>query len=85
MAAAIWIVRHLPDPTRAVINGIETVFVNEDDADPEATVLAATLATLVAAGHPLGTGYFDSAVLALTAMSTDEDLVASGKRIELIA
>jgi predicted transcriptional regulator len=88
MVAAIWIVRKDPDPTRPVINGLTTVIINADDAGSEATTIAEATASLVAQGHPLDSGYFDSADLALGAgqLDTDEDLIALGDpRIEVIA
>jgi len=87
MVAAIWLVRKNPDPTRPVINGIETVVCNADDGGDEATTIAEVVAVLVAEGHPLTAAYFDSADLALASgqLDTDEDLVACGERIEVIA
>lgn len=80
MVAAIWIVRKLTTDKKDVFNGIETVVFNNDSVDTEAVTLAAA-ATLLS----LPTGYFDTAVLALTDMSTDQDLVACGERLEIIA
>ena len=87
MVAAIWLVRKLDSNKQETINGITTVFINDDNADSEAVVLADTEAALVAAGHDIPTGYFDSADLALAAgqMDADGDLVASGCRVEVIA
>lgn len=85
MVAAVWIVRKLVNNKQDIIDGIETVVVNNDDGDSEAVTLAAVEAALVALGHPVPSGYFDSADLALTDMSTDMDLIAAGKRVESIA
>ena len=87
MVAAIWIVRKDPDDKVAGINGIETGVINDDDADSGATVLADTEAAVIAAGHPIGSGYFSSADLALGSgqLDTDEDMILCGKRVEVIA
>lgn len=86
MAAAVWTVRKLPSNKIDIVNGIETVIVNNDDGDSEATVLADTHAAVIAAGYPIPpSGYFDSADLTLTDMSTDEDMLIMGKRVEVIA
>jgi len=87
MAAAIWIVRKATDDKVAIVDGIETVIINDDDLDSEATVLADTEAAVIAAGHAIASGYFSTAVLALAAgqLDTDEDFIAVGKRIEVIA
>jgi hypothetical protein len=87
VAAAIWIVRKSTNNRADTIDGIETVIINNDNLDNEATTLADTEAALQAAGYDIPTGYFDSADLALSAgqLDADGDLVAVGKRIEIIA
>jgi hypothetical protein len=87
MVAAIWIVRKATDDKVAVVDGIETVIINDDSVDTEATVLADTEAAVIAAGHAISSGYFSTAALALAAgqLDTDEDFIAVGKRIEVIA
>lgn len=87
MAAAIWIVRRATNNKTEIIDGIETVIINNDSLDNEATTIAGAEAALVAAGYDIPTGYFDTAALALGAgqLDTDQDLVAMGKRIEIIA
>ncbi len=87
MAAAIWLVRKLPSNKRDTIDGIDTVWINDDDVDSEATVLTDTIAALVAAGHQIPAGYFDTADLALGAgqLDTDLDLVIGSNRREVIA
>jgi len=88
MAAAIWIVRKLTSDKQLIIDGIETVFVNQDDADTEATVLSDLHTAIIAAGHDIpAAGYFNTADLALSAtnLDTDEDMVLCGKREEVLA
>ena len=87
MAAAIWIVRRSTDNRTDVIDGIETVVINNDDLDNEATTIAGAEAALQAAGYAIPDGYFDSADLALAAgqLDTDQDLIAMGERLEIIA
>lgn len=87
MAAALWIVRRSTDNKTDVIDGIETVIINNDDLDNEATTIAGAEAALVAAGYPIPTGYFDSAALwnAAGQLDTDQDLIAMGGRLEIIA
>ncbi len=88
MAAAIWIVRKLVSNKVDIVDGIETVMINDDDLDSEATVLADTHAAVIVAGHQIPpSGYFDTAVLALAAgqLDTDEDMIMMGKRLEVIA
>lgn len=86
MAAAIWIVR-ANKPPHTLVNGIDVVFGNFDDADSEAVVLADCEAAIVASGVDLPVGYFVSADLALAAgqLDADEDLVYASDRIEVIA
>ncbi len=86
MAAAIWTVRKLVSNKIDIVDGIETVMINDDDGDTEAVVLADTHAAVIAAGHQIPpAGYFDTADLTLTDMSTDEDMLMMGKRLEVIA
>jgi len=88
MVATVFIVRKIPSDKETIINGITTVIVNEDSLDSEATVLAATEAALVAAGHPIPTGYFNSADQWNVAgqIDTDEDkLIFGPERQEIIA
>lgn len=77
MAAAIWYVRRTTsgDTTTPLIDGLQTAIVNEDDATLEADVLVAANAAAQAAGYNVPDDYFDSAVLALTALGTDADTV----------
>lgn len=87
MAAAIWIVRKSTTNKAETIDGIETVIINNDSLDNEATTIAGAEAALQAAGYDIPDGYFDTAALALAAgqLDTDQDLVAMGERIEIIA
>lgn len=87
MAAAIWIVRKSTNNKEQTIDGIETVVINNDNLDNEATTIAGAEAALQAAGYDIPSGYFDTAALALGAgqLDTDQDLIACGQRIEIIA
>lgn len=87
MAAALWIVRKLVSNKTDIIDGIEVVVINSDDLDSEATVLTGAEVALVAAGHAIPTGYFDVAVLGLAAtqLDTDQDLIAMGPSINILA
>ena len=87
MAAALWIVRRATTNKTDVIDGIETVIINNDDGDNEATTIADAEAALVAAGYPIPDGYFDSAAVwsASGQLDSDGDLIAMGQRIEVIA
>jgi hypothetical protein len=87
VAAAIWIVRKSTNNRADTIDGIETVIINNDDLDNEATTLAGAEAALQTAGYDIPSGYFDTAALALSAgqLDTDQDLVAMGERLEIIA
>lgn len=86
MAAAIWIVR-ANKPPHTLVDGIDVVFINNDDLDSEATTLADATAAVQAAGHAIGSNYFTSAQLALTAgaMDTDGDCVICKDREEVLA
>lgn len=86
MAAAIWIVRSNKHP-KALVDGIDTVFINDDDLDSEATVLADAQAAVLAAGHAIPDNYFDSAALALAVgqLDADGDMVICSDRQEVIA
>ncbi len=87
MVAAIFIVRRLVSNKTDVIDSIDTVVVNNDDADIESLVISNTIATLVANGHPLPAGYFDTAEEALSAgnLDTEFDLIMGSNRREIIA
>jgi len=87
MAATIWIVRKLTNNKEQVIDGIETVIINNDNLDNEATTLAGAVAAVQAAGHDIPADYFDSADQWNSAgqLDTDQDLIACGGRIEVIA
>lgn len=87
MAAALWIVRKLTDNKADIIDGIEVVVINNDNLDSEAVTITGAEAALVAAGHAIPTGYFDTAVLGLAAtqLDTDQDLIAMGPSIDIIA
>lgn len=87
MVAAIFIVRRLTSNKTDMINNIDTVVVNNDDADIEALVITNTIATLVAAGHQIPAGYFDTAEEALSAgnLDTEFDLIMGSNRREVIA
>lgn len=87
MAAAIWIVR-ANKPPHTLIDGIDVVFINDDNLDSEATVLADTHAAVIAAGHAIpAAGYFSAAALALGVgeLDTDLDMVIAKERVEVIA
>lgn len=87
MAAAIWIVRANQEP-HTLVDGIDTVFINDDNLDSEATVLADTHAAVIAAGHAIpASGYFSTAALALGVgeMDADLDMVIGSDRREVIA
>lgn len=88
MVATVFIVRKAVADKETIIDGITTVVINSDSVDSEATVLTATEAALVAAGHPIPTGYFNSADQwnAAGQIDTDEDLLIFGPdREEVIA
>lgn len=88
MVATVFIVRKDVSDRETIINGITTVVMNADDAETEADVLTATEAALVAVGHPIPAGYFNSADQwdASGQIDTDEDLLIFGpNREEVIA
>tara|TARA_R110000803_G_scaffold28011_7_gene65094 strand:- start:2419 stop:2676 length:258 start_codon:yes stop_codon:yes gene_type:complete len=58
-----------------IIDGIVNCVINADDAGTEANTLADADASLIAAGHPVQAGYFNTAVIFLTAYPTDLDAV----------
>lgn len=62
MAAALYLVNKSGSqaPSDRLINGIHAMIVNADDAGSSAVTIAEAVATAVAAGHPLPTGYFDT-------------------------
>lgn len=68
MAEALWlVVKASPEaPANTVIDGIHAVLINKDDGQTEAQVIAAAEAKLVAAHHPVKSGYFTNAYLAAT-------------------
>jgi len=60
-----------------IINGIHAVLINSDDGGTDAQIIAEAEAQVVAGGHPIPSGYFDTvaAVGDLTSgpLPTDED------------
>jgi len=86
MAAAIWIVR-ANKPPHTLVDGIDVVFINNDDLDNEATTIADAQAAVLAAGHAIPANYFTSAALALGVgnLDTDGDCVIAKDRQEVIA
>lgn len=86
MAAAIWIVR-ANKPPHTLVDGIDVVFINNDDLDNEATTIADATAAVIAAGHDIPANYFTSAALALGVgnMDADGDVVICKDREEVFA
>ena len=81
MAAAIYLLTRgsAYQPEKLIINDIHAMIVNADDGDNDAAKIAEGVATAVAAGHPLPTGYFDTVqklgVETGGVMTTDEDAI----------
>lgn len=87
MAAAIWLVRANQHPNN-LIDGIDSMIINNDDLDTEATTLTQAHAKAIAMGHALpAEGYFTTAALALGVgeMDADQDAVIFQAREEGIA
>lgn len=86
MAAAIYLVSkaQAESPEQTLIDGIHAMIVNADDGGTSATTIAEAIATAVAAGHPLPSGYFDTVELLGPdtggIMDTDEDALIFLKR-----
>jgi len=80
MVATVFIVRKDVADKETIIDGITTVVINSDSADTEAAVLTATEAALVAAGHAIPTGYFNTADQwnAAGQIDTDDDMLIFG-------
>lgn len=80
MAATVWIVRKAVDDKETIIDGITSVIINLDDAEVEADVLTTTEGVVLAAGHPIPLGYFNSADIwsASGQIDTDEDMLVFG-------
>ena len=88
MVATVFIVRKAVSDKETLIDGITTVIINSDDTDTEAAVLTAAEAALVTAGHPIPTGYFNTADQwdAAGQIDTDDDMLIFGPgREEVIA
>ncbi len=81
MAAAIYLVTRAgaESPETMIINDLWAMIINADDGDADAVKIAEAVATAVAAGHPLPTGYFDTVqklgVETGGIMDTDEDAI----------
>lgn len=74
-ASMVLITKSNPEqPEKRLINGIHAVVINTDDAGSDAVMIAEAEAVLVANGHPVPSGYFDT-VTKLADLGTDEDTV----------
>lgn len=86
MAAALYLVsKGTPEsPENTIIDGIHAMVVNADDGGSDATTIAEAVATAVAEGHQLPSGYFDTVQLLGVPtggiIATDEEAVIFGTR-----
>ncbi len=93
MAAQIYLVTKAQSqqPEQTLIDGIYAMLINADDGSSDAVNIAEAVATAVAAGHPLHSGYFDTIQLigppTLGIMTTNEDaiLFLPRSKVEIIA
>lgn len=85
MAAALYLVKKASDQT--LVNGIDQVLINNDDADADALILTNTTAALQAAGQAVPDNYFDTvtAVSAIAYLDAEFDYIAIKTISEVVA